>query len=551
MKKVTILYLAFLAVVATACSDYLDTENLTKKTDGNYYSTETECKEALVGCYDALQLIYDNGTALPNAANVCDDMTFGSTGYSDGEGYPMLDQFDQGVSPTDDMFGDNWAEYYKGIFRCNKLIEKIDNTDWTGKETTKAEILAEAHFLRAYFYFDMVRIWERVPLLETQSSENVPQAEADDTYTLIAKDLLFAAENGNKNPYASISQTTYGHANAWAAKAMLARVYLYYTGYYGKSDLVGLVTATDALNGLENIISEGGFDLVEDYNSLWPAAATGKAVKNGGTLADASYAGETNKEIIFSIKYTYMSDYNGNTEGNHWLVMNGIRGAASGKYGYGQGWGACTVVPSAYTEWDAKDTRRDASIIAIAEEGITYPTTARNDVKEYTGYFTKKYIPQCDASGKDLSQVLYGAANNMIYQFQDFFVMRYADVLLMAAELGSTNAETYFKKVRNRAYAGTAPDLALNKDNIFEERRREFAFEGIWYFDMLRYESSLQYAADRVSINTTVLRGGNESAKVIDGNNLKRVRGLFPIPFDEIDLSGGLLEQNEGWGSKY
>ena len=550
MKKISILYFALLAVMTTACSDYLDTENLTKKTDGNYYSNATECQEALVGCYDALQLIYDAGTALPNAANVCDDMTFGSTGYSDGEGYPMLDQFDQSVSPTDDMFGDTWGAYYKGIFRCNKLIEKIDNADWTGKETTRAQILAEAHFLRAYFYFDMVRMWERVPLLTAQNIENVMQSDADATYALIADDLLFAVDNGDKTAYASISQTTYGHANAWAAKALLARVYLYYTGYYGKTDLAGKVTKDIALNGLEDIIKDGGFDLVEDYYSLWPAAATYKAVKEGGTLADAAYAGETNKEIIFSIKYTYLSDYDGNTDGNHWLVMNGIRGAAIGQYGYGQGWGACTVVPAAYTEWDADDTRRDASILAIAEESIDYNKTARDDVKEYTGYFTKKYIPQCDATGKDLSQALYNGGNNMIYQFQDFFVIRYADVLLMAAELGSANAETHFKKVRDRAYAGVAPDLAVTKDNIFEERRREFAFEGIWYYDMLRYDNTLQYAANRVSINTTILRGGNETTKIIDGNNLKRVRGLFPIPFNEIDLSGGTLEQNEGWGTK-
>jgi len=552
MKKISILLSGILILAAIGCSDYLQTENLTEITDSNYYSTPAECQAALTGCYDALQLIYDDGTALPNAANVCDNLTFGSTGASDGEGYPMLDQFDQSVSPSDDMFGANWKNYYKGIYRCNVLIQRIDNADWTGNEATRNQVLAEAHFLRAYFYFDMVRMWERVPLLTEPSNDVIPQSEADATYTVIANDLLFAIDNASATPYSGIDQTTYGHANRWAAEAMLARVYLFYTGYYGKTDLVGLVDKTKALTSVEDVISNGGFGLVEDFYSLWPAAATYKAVKDGGALTNAVYAGETNKEIVFSIKYTNTSNYNGNTEGNHWLVMNGIRGQSFGKYGYGAGWGACTVVPSVYTSWDASDTRRDASIMAVTEEGMNYDKNSRNDVKEYTGYFTKKYVPQCDANGVDVTSLEPTVGVNfMIGQFQDYFVMRYADVLLMAAELGSANAATYLQQVRNRAYAGTAPTVAVTKDNIFEERRKEFAFEGIWYYDLLRYDSSLQYAANKVAINTTVLRGGVETAKVIDGANLVRTRGLFPIPFNEIDLSGGVYEQNEGWGTKY
>jgi hypothetical protein len=542
MRNLLIIFSALLVVFSTSCNEnYLDTETLTEKTDGNYYSSPEECSEALVGCYDALQLIWSGGTAMPVAASIMSDVAFGSTGSGDGDGYPMLDEFDQSVSSGDlNMFEQNWIDYYKGIFRTNKLIQKIDNVDWTGKEDIRNQILGEARFLRAYFYFDLVRMFENIPLLEEESGENVPPADPDDTYTLITEDLLFAAGNTRN----TVSASEHGHATISAAKSLLARVYLYYTGYYGQSDLVGMVSKSEALTYLEEVISESDHGLVDNYFDLWPAASTYQAAMNGDSISANTYAGEANQEIVFSIKYTYTSDYNGNTDGNHWMVINGIRGESVPKYGYGNGWGANTVVPEFYQDFDENDARRDASIMAVNEEGINYGQV--KDVKEYTGYFTKKYVPTCDAEGNSLA-VNNGAADFMIGQFQDYFVIRYSDVLLMAAELGSANAVDYVNQVRQRANPDASVLSSVNKDIIFEERRKEFAFEGIWYWDMLRYDSTLQYAANRVSYNGTVLDGNVETQKVIDGQNLINTRGLWQIPQNQITLSDGVLSQNTGW----
>ncbi len=542
MRNLLFIFSALLVVFSTSCNEsYLDTEPLTEKTDGNYYSSPEECSEALVGCYDALQLIWSGGTAMPVAASIMSDVAFGSTGSGDGNGYPMLDEFDQSVSPGDlNMFEQNWIDYYKGVFRTNKLIQKIDDADWTGKEELRNQILGEARFLRAYLYFDLVRMFENIPLLETESRENIAPANPEDTYTLITEDLLFAAENTRE----SVTSAQHGHATQWAAKSLLGRVFLYYTGYYGQSDLVGLVSKSEALTHLEEVISESDHGLVDNYFDLWPAASTYQAAMNGDSISANTYAGEANQEIVFSIKYTYTSDYNGNTDGNHWLVMNGIRGESVPKYGYGDGWGANTVVPEFYQEFDENDARRDASIMAVSEEGINYGQV--KDVKEYTGYFTKKYVPTCDAEGNSVA-VNNGAADFMIGQFQDYFVMRYSDVLLMAAELGSANAVDYVNQVRQRANPDADVLSSVDKDIIFEERRKEFAFEGIWYWDMLRYDSTLQYAANRVSYNGTVLDGNVETQKVIDGQNLINTRGLWQIPQNQITLSDGVLSQNEGW----
>ncbi len=535
-----------LAVSLVSCSDFLDVQSRTDKDSGNYYSTTADAQEALVGCYDALQLIWSGGVSLPVATTVMSDLCFGSTGSGDDDKYPMLDEFDKEVSSGNlSVFEDNWKDYYTGVYRCNMLIQNLENINWDGDEDLRKQVTGEVYFLRAFFYFDMVRMWERIPLLKEPSRENIEQSDPDETYALIASDLQIAVENCRQVPYNQIEDDWHGHATSWAAEALLARVYLYYTGYYGKSSLFD-ITKDQVLTYLEDVIANSGHDLLPDneYHRLWPAASTYKAVMNGGTLSDSEYAGETNEEIIFAVKYTYTSDYNGNTDGNHWMVMQGIRGISEPKYGYGEGWGSSTVVPALYENWDDNDQRKAASIIAISEEGVDFSLNEIKGVKEYTGYFTKKYTPQCDETGESLT-VGVGGVNFMLGQYQDYFVMRYADVLLMAAELGSANALDYVNRVRNRA--GLDDVAAVDKDVIYQERKYEFAFEGIWYWDLLRYDNTLEYAANAVSFSGTVLDGGVEKQKTIDGANLIETRGLFQIPQGQITLSDGVLKQNPGW----
>ncbi|MFY0686411.1 MAG: RagB/SusD family nutrient uptake outer membrane protein [Cyclobacteriaceae bacterium] len=544
MKKTSYILVALSFTISFSCEDFLDTEQITGITIGNYYSTPEEAQTALVGCYDGLQRIWSNGVALPIAATVMADLAFGGTGAGDGDNYLMIDEFDQSKSPGDiNMFEGTWSAYYAAIFRINTLIGRLDQVNWDGNEQVRDQIEGEARFLRGFLYFDLARMFERVPLLEEPTKENIPQSDPDATYTLIANDLLFAVSNLSDTPYPAIPEVDHGHANKWAAASLLTRVYLYYTGYYGQADLVGLVSQQDALGYVEDVILNGGFSLVDNFGDLWPAAASYEAAQRGDSISASTYAGENNSEVIFSIKYTYSSDWGGNSDGNHWMVMNGLRNQSWGQYGYGNGWGACTVLPEVYANWDPNDTRRAASIMAIDEERIDYGQI--NDVKEYTGYFTKKYTPTANAVGQSIAQDVLGGVSFMISQFQDYFSIRYADVLLMAAELGSANALSYVNQVRERA--GVLPVTAIDKDIIFEERKLEFAFEGLRYWDLLRYDNTLTYAAEQVSFLGTVMSGGVIVTKEIDGNNLVTTRGLFQIPSNQITLSNGTLVQNPGW----
>jgi starch-binding outer membrane protein, SusD/RagB family len=522
--KNTYLYIFCLSLLSLgSCS--LETEPMTP-IDTSFYKTKEDAYVALVGCYDGLQVATGaGGLGVPVISEVMSDDCFGGTGNSDGYNYAAIDEFDITRSPSDvDLLNSNWIAYYKAIYRCNVLLSKMDQIEWEGDTVLRNTYESETKFIRAYLYFEMARLWGSVPLLTTPSSENVPQATPEEIYKLIAQDLVFAADNLPAGAYNSVPG---GRITKWAAKSLLGRVYLYYTGYYGKTDLAGVVNKTQALAHLEDVISGSGHGLVDDFANLWPAASVDK------------YAGESNKEIVFSIKYTYTSDYNGNTDGNHWLVMFGMREFSS--YPYGHGWGV-TVNSRLWNEYDTNDTRRGATMIGIKEENIAF--TKIDNQREYTGYYNKKYSPMIDKEGKELPIVL-GSQFWDISQFQDYVVLRYADVLLMAAELGSGNAQAYFDDVRRRAYKANFTSLPANQENILKERHLEFALEGIRYWDLLR--QGIGKASSAIAETTTLLSGGAPVTKTISAAKILETKGLQQIPNTQITLSGGVLKQNTGW----
>jgi hypothetical protein len=530
MKAIKICAIAMFLLSTGACKkSFLDTEPITTVTDENFYKTPKDAYKALVGCYDGLQIVWSEGVALPVAAEVMSDNAFGGTGNSDGFGYQMIDEFDKSRSPSDqNLYDRNWTLYYRALFRCNMFLSKMDQIEWGTDTALRQRYESETRYLRAYLLFDMVRLWGNIPLLTAPSAENIPQANPDDVYKVIAEDLKFAADNMPAQTYAAQPVAERGRATKYAAEALLGRVFLFYTGYYGKPDLAGTVSKAESVAYLEDVITNSGHGLVEDFANLWPAASL------------ANYAGEDNKETVFGIKYTYTSDYDGNTDGNHWMVMAGIREQAF--FPYGNGWGAETVNPKLWAAYSATDTRRGASIISIVDEKL--PFTNQSKQREYTGYYEKKYSPMIDENGKPLPEG-YGNTSFQIGQFQDYVSIRFADVLLMAAELGSANAQTYFDQVRQRAYQGAFTPLSATPQNIMNERRLEFAFEGIRYYDLLR--QGIDRAAQQIAETATVLNGGASTEKRIVASNIIATKGLQQIPYNQINLANGTLKQNAGW----
>ncbi|WP_053975943.1 RagB/SusD family nutrient uptake outer membrane protein [Mangrovimonas xylaniphaga] len=535
MKKINkyIVALGMLAMVGCA-DDFLDTAPITDTTDESYYQIPEHAYSALVGCYDGLQVVTGAaGRTFYTASEVMSDDCFSGLGYSDNPDYQAIDEFDMSVAPAfQDLYNDTWIKYYQALYRCNVLLQRIDQIDWSGQEELRNRYVGEARFIRAYLYFDMVRLWGNIPLLTEPSTENIPQADPAEVYTVIAEDLLYASENIPSEAYNALPN---GRVTRWAAKAMLGRVYLYYTGYYGASDLVGLVSQAEALAHMEDVIASSGHALVSDFANLWPAAST--------TEDGTTYAGEANEEVVFSVKYTYTSDYNGNTDGNHWMVLFGMREFMS--FPYGNGWGI-TATQKLYDLYNDGDSRRFATVIAVDEEGVPFDNFEGQ--REYTGYYNKKYTPMSEYNEEGelvSSAIAAGNESFQIGQFQDYFAIRYSDVLLMAAELGSGSAQSYFDEVRQRAYGNNFTPLTVTSENLLNERHKEFALEGIRYWDLMR--QGVGAAASELEESSTVLTGNIEEPKTISGANFQTTQGLSQIPNTQITLSGGVLQQNAGW----
>lgn len=527
----------------TSCSDsFLDTESKTESNTESFYKTQTDANRALIGCYDGWRITSstpDIGFLV--TSEVMGAECFGATGNTDSRKYQVIDRFDQSQSTSDlNIYEQDWENYYAGIFRCNSLIEKEGQIAWDD-ETTRATWMGECHALRAIMYFDLVRLFGNIPLFETPTSDNVPQATQEEVYQLIFSDLQYAIDNIPADAYPkSKAAENDGRISKYAAEAIYARAYLFFTGYTGGA--IEGVTKEKALEYCEDVIASGEYGLVPEFKNLWPAASAGIAEVGDAATLLGTYAGDGNSETILAQKFTNSPYYDGYNGTNRWQVMVGMRSLNHAPYG--KGWGAMTVSPAFFNSYEANDTRKEASIIDLASEGVT----AEDDYeasylgqREYTGYSVKKYSPICFADGTTACKI-DGSGDFQTQNHQDWVIMRYADVLLMAAELGSGNAQSYLDQVRKRA--GLEP-VSVTRENIIKERKYEFAFEGINYWDLLR--QGVDYAASQIAGETNVKSGGVDDVVSIQAQNIIAKKGLCQIPQNQITLSAGVLKQNDGW----
>lgn len=545
-NKILIAGAIVLSMGLAACSEsFLDTSSKTESNTETFYKTEQDAYRALIGCYDGWRQTNSNpGIGFYLASEVMGAECYGALGNGDARNYQVIDRFDITQSPADlNIFESDWKRYYEALYRCNELISREEQIGWKAADSRRGEYMGQARAIRALLYFDMVRLFENIPLLTAPTSENVPQASPDEVYAVIINDLKYAASS-----IPATNSTYDGHITNYAAKALLARVYLFYTGVYGREP-EGL-TKSEVLAGLEEIISSGQYSLVPEFKNLWRPAA-GVATTPSASPATAedfikltgTFAGDDNPEILLSMKFTSTQDYNGNNDGNRWLVMTGVR--TLNQSPYGKGWGCCTVDPAFYASFEAGDTRRDASIIDLAAEGYDVAEQAK-DQREQTGYTIKKYTPMAYTDGTCSNNSLEHTQDFQEGQYQDYVIMRYADVLLMAAELGSSNGLTYFNRVRARAFGDNNHGVnAVTSDLLRQERRWEFAFESINYWDLLR--QGLDNAASQIATERDVVSGGSPDHISITAVNFKNKRGFCQIPYNQIVLSNHVLKQNAGW----
>ena len=544
--------LAVAGLTVTSCS--MDTESKTSQNDETAYRNAEALDMALVGCYDGWQrTISSEEIGMYMLAEFASDQAHGGLGFSDAKNNSVLDQFDISVAPSyNNLFNTDWINYYAAIFRCNKVIQAEETADWGGDLTARGRIIGQARALRAILYFDLARMFGDVPLITVPTEENLPRTAASEVYNQIFEDLKYAAANipANAFPLDNRKEND-GRITKYAAEALLARAYLYYTGYYGQENEG--CTKQEAIDALEDIINNGGYELEANYADLFMPACT-KDASNGTNYAwDTTFKGkyynngdwqsDISKEVILNLKFSATADYNGNADGNVFQVYLGPRNKCATSVNIASGWGACSVTQK-FVDTYKDDPRFCTCVWSCADAG--FPADV-NDTYEYTGYYTRKYAPMCfsDGTRQEVGFELGEQHMNITY-YQDWTVMRYADVLLMHSELTGTN--TGLNMVHQRSCPGES--LSYSIENIRKERAIEFAFEGIHFWDLMRYEKDGAYAGRAIAEaqnGAKVMNGGVETTTSFKIDNFTAKKGLMQIPNTQITLSGGVLTQNAGW----
>ena len=550
MKK--IIYFIVGMLLLTSCEDFLDSSNKTKKDSSNFPQTEADVSQLLTGIYAILGRPEPLGSLFFVSELMSDDRLGG--GGPDDKSCKAIDQFKKS---SEDMFNNPWRAMYFGVYRSNYLLANLDNVVWNSEES-KNKILGETHFLRAYFYFDLARMFGEVPMVLEPEPVNIPKTPANQLYAQIASDLKNAIEMLPSVKFQDIDRAKdLGRVTKWAAEALMARVFLFYTGYYRTEALPladgGQVTKAEVTDWIVDCVENSGHDLLPDFRNLWAYSY----VQDYKYTADnnLSWAGDGSVETVFSIKYSALSnDWNSpQQKSNQICLYSGFREQNFTKtFPFGQGWGMGTVNPKIYNDWDPNDVRRDASVLDVrnTDEVANFDFGGGNQ-QDNTCYFQKKYIPinvwtdETKSKVYNFSHELYGMEGTDYQRdnIQDLILIRFSDVLLMAAELGAPNAQQYLDRVRSRAGLGSVP---ATLENIKAERRFELAFEGIRYYDLLRWHDEDQITANQTGI-VTYNRRGMANAETTNIAFRPETGGFLPIPQTQIDLSGGVLTQNAGW----
>lgn len=554
-----LMYIFIITVLFSSCNNFLDTVNYTKKDTSNFPKTLSDAQQMLTGIYSIFSLITTNPASSSfMVSELASDDRYGGGGQNDkqAQAIDFLMEY-----PTN-MFADFWAASYKGVFRTNMALETLDNCTGWESDAQKNQFKGEVYFLRAMFYFQLSETFGEVPLVLSTSAQNIAKSPAEDTYAQIASDLKQAITLMESVPYSQIAS---GHATKWAAEALMARVFLFYTGYY-KKDILPLkndnngITKNEVEAWLSDCIVNSGHGLISDFRNLW-------SYTNQYTAKDYDYdkknnlvwAGDGNKEEVFAVKYGTSVDWGAVYEqgySNQYDLYFGLRSTNGGTvtFPFGQGWGFGPVNPNFMKDWKAAEPtdtlRRNGSVIDVNKDLPNYVWGGDKQMEE-TGYWQKKYIPiSAYDNGTWVASyaVLQDGAKNdyQVGHTNDLVLIRYADVLLMQSEL--MGDAKYMNEVRARV--GLNP-VAYSLQALKNERRWELAFEGVRYYDLMRWGDAADALAKQQDVN---VKNNNVQTSVhaIGGGYKSRYEatgGFFPIPETQISLSNGVLKQNKGWGT--
>jgi len=481
---------------AGCTKDYLDLTPTSSVTTVNFYRTQTDAIQATTAAYSQLQQNGFFNYSLWAIGDVMSDNTYlGGGGAADGIEFQQLDNFT--IPPTNPLTTSHWQRGYLAIGECNEVLLRVPNINMDA--TIKNRCLGEAEFLRALYYFYLVRAFGDIPLVTTPAATaseaaNLTRTPTAQVYAQIVKDLQDAI---TKLP-SSYSGDDLGRATKWAATGLLAKVYL------TQGDMANAATQARA------VIAGSG-------KSLWPNFASNFQVEN-----------ENGQESLFEVQFKNgLTQYTTDGPGS---VMNEFWGArffgnpyvvSSGGYGFN--------VPEKdlVAGYGAGDTRRAASLFAPGDaypDGQIQPASLVGNPNGYS--IRKQYVGRTNVNNWDSPL--------------NFPVLRLSEMYLILAEAAGPTAEglTAVNTVRRRAYglpltaAAPAVDLTATstanfKAAVIQERRLELAFEDDRWYDL-----------KRTGTLVSTLRA--------QGKAVQEFNNLLPIPQAEINVNSNLT-QNPGY----
>lgn len=425
---------------------------------------------------------------------------------------------------------DVWNTYYNAIASVNNAIVQLQYVPSSVKRSDVDHAHGEALFLRAYYYSQLASIFGPVPIIINETwEEKMSTATAEATWGQILLDLKNAISlMDGYSPTLTIDDSRVGK---YAAEALLARSFLFYTGFYqGVHDIAAndasvtlpdgsTLTKADVIAYINDCVINSGFTLVKDFRNLWPYT-------NRLTVEDYSYTkgqglkwveddGAVNPEVLFKIKYSNLASWNTSVGyANRIALYMGIRGNQSyaDTFPFGEGWGVGSVSSAFYSDWaqaEPNDMRRDASIQDV-DELPNYRIGAQKDAVQETRYHEKKNSPvTCKIGNYNYSstfeRLMFGANESFqLGSIHPLNIIRFADVLLMQSEL--TGTVDGINRVRERAGLPALSTYSLTA--LQNERRWELAFEGVRWNDMRRWGDDYCKSALDKQMDIEIYNGG-------------------------------------------
>ncbi len=512
MKIVSYIGCLFAFGVMTACNKQLNQLPPSATTTSNFFTNTNDFTQAVSGVYSKLKAYSDQALWMREMRS--DNVAITTDGNRDFQG---INDFSPNLTTTAFIVG-AWDNDFNGVYNANTVL---DNLTTKGKNITDSSLArrygAECRFLRAFYYFDLLRFFGKLPIVSTVLGPNdvaaIPRSSISDVYNFIIADLQYAAANLP----ASYTGADVGRATSYAAKGLLGLVYLTRSGpTYGMDSGPGLNSNEydKALAQFNDVINNGPFTFNADFPSIF------------------SYTNENNKEVIFDIQY--MSTNNGTDFPSQLVPAAYFSGL--GFSGYDNAYGTSTYNVTK----NLLQSFRNSAVGAVGgiDKRDTFSikhgfalSTATPTVLDTTRPFEKKYI--------DMSRKGTGRADWPI----NFIVMRITDVMMMKAECilhgatGGTQADVDAIVNKVRARAGVTANLSgVTIPALMEERRREFVGEGLRWDDLIREGMAV------TTMNAWIASDSITTIKTVIPQYI-----IYPVPQAELLAKPGLYTQNDGY----